>query len=85
MEKWEYLNATIGITKKGWYVVISLSKKIYGIEETEILSKILDKLGSDGWELVGIVPTLTSIDAVFGGYEGGLQSFELFFKRQISA
>jgi hypothetical protein len=83
MHKWEYLNATIGTTKKGRYVVISLSKKIYDIEETKILSKILDKLGSDGWELVGVVPSLTSISPVFGGYEGGLQRFELFFKRPI--
>ncbi len=69
MQKWEYLNATIGTTKKSGYAVIALSKNIYGIEETDILSKIFDKLGSDGWELVGVVPTLTSIGAVFGGYE----------------
>ncbi|MGW8145100.1 MAG: DUF4177 domain-containing protein [Anaerolineales bacterium] len=83
MQKWEYLNATIGTKKKSGYVVIALSKKISDIEETEILSKILDKLGSDGWELVGVVPTLTSIGPVFGGYEGGLQRFDLFFKRPI--
>ncbi|UCD99115.1 MAG: DUF4177 domain-containing protein [Chloroflexota bacterium] len=81
MQKWDYLNVTVGPTRKGGFVAIELSKKIPGIEEAEILPKVLDKLGSEGWELVGIVPTLTSIGAVFGGYEGGLQRFELFFKR----
>lgn len=67
MEKWEYKIISPGVGFKGF-----INPKIYLKEE-----QILNELGNNGWELVGIAPF--AMDTL----NSGTYKFVLIFKRQI--
>ena len=76
MEKWEYL--TVQVTLGDWYdstgrkgrnnvladFVVGNDDKVY------VPTELLDNLGEEGWEMVGVASTDSS------------QSYKLFFKRR---
>jgi len=86
MQKWEYyvLYITWDRDRKEFYLDIQSRGKVFGEE------KILDYYGQQGWELVGVVPSLTrgefgfSTRAENGAFAAGLHDYRLFLKRPKS-
>jgi hypothetical protein len=68
MNKWEYKIISPEVEVKGW-----VNRKVCLKEE-----QILNELGNDGWELVGIAPFAGNTTVAWGA---GTGNFILIFKR----
>ena len=66
--KWEYKTATM--EPKGW-----LKSKV----DSQKTDALLNKLGSQGWELVSVLPLAQNM-----GYAGKTGSIAFMFKRQVT-
>ena len=72
MQKWEYLHVYLRLAGRKPKAMTIKGQKVEGHEE---VNRAINDLGSEGWELVAVVP--------FAG-EGDTEGHTLYFKRRVS-
>ena len=62
VQRWEYCYMTVPTPKKngGWYVTVSRGDDQEELDSDTTGAKPLNKLGADGWELVGVSNEVTN-------------------------
>ena len=61
VQRWEYCYMTVPTPKKnGWYVTITRGDDQEDLESDLTGAKPLNKLGADGWELIGVSNEVTN-------------------------
>src|SRR6185436_12649642 len=63
VQRWEYCYMTVPTPKKdgsGWYVTVSRGDSQEDLDSDTTGAKPLNKLGADGWELIGVSNEVTN-------------------------
>ena len=62
VQRWEYCYMTVPTPKKngGWYVTVSRGDDQEDLDSDTTGAKPLNKLGADGWELIGVSNEVTN-------------------------